>query len=130
MVNKTSMSKFAIGNLMLSSLLNYVDDCLWSDNLDGTVKDWDDFEDGTRVVVFNCNPGTCMSLDDWVAWWSDFPEWYLPTYILGVNGYPYIANMMPQDILSVWENPEFNEYNMNGTHNVEFGVKRGKYPWF
>ena len=129
MADKNHVSKLAIGNLMLSSLFNYVDDCVWSDNLDGTLKEWDDFEDGAQVVVFDRNPYTCMSLDDWTAWWSDFPEWYMPTYVLGVNRYPRISDMTPQDVLSVWDDPEFDEYHMDGTHNLEFGVKRGKYPW-
>lgn len=129
MAGKKHVSKLAIGNLVLSSLLNYVDDCMWSDNIDGQLKEWDDFVDGAQVVVFDRNPYTCMSLDDWVVWWSSFPEWYMPTYVLGINRYPHISDMTPQDILSVWEDPEFDEYRMDGTHNLEFGVKRGKYPW-
>lgn len=130
MVDKNHVPKLAIGHLVLSSLFDYVNECLWYDNTDGLVKNWDDFEDGTRVVVFNRNPYTCMLLDDWVAWWNDFPELYLPTYILGVNGYQNVPSMTPQEVLRVWEDPEFDEYSMDGTHNLEFGVKKGKYPWF
>ncbi len=130
MTDKTHQHRFSIGDFLLSRLLDYVDDSLWSDNLDGKVKDWDDFEDGTKVVVFNCNPGTCMSVDDWRDFWFDFPEWCVGAYALGVNDYPWTANLSPQQAYDIWNDPEFDEYRLNGTHRLEFGTKKGKYPWF
>lgn len=122
--------KFSVGDFFTSHFEDYVHDFLLREDCYKLTLEWDDIEDGTKVVVFNDDPHTCITLDTWKEFWSNYPEWYLPAYVLFVNNNKgnRISQMTPEMIYDEWMGIEDDIFTIDShSYTVAFGTKNGEW---